>query len=75
MFCLGLFLGRPVAQGQGSGQVFPKAGALSRSIEQDGPAFYARSMGKTAMLYIPALHGPYTGAEEGLFLPGRDLVF
>ena len=31
------FAGRPSAEGQGSGRVFPKAGALSRSKGKDGP--------------------------------------
>ena len=40
------FVGRPLAEGQGSGRVIPKAGALPRSMKLDGPPFFARSMEK-----------------------------
>ena len=36
-------VGRPLAEGQGSGRVFPKTRALSRSMGKDGPLFFARS--------------------------------
>ncbi len=60
-FCSGLFMdspewrpcyplipivGRPLAEGQGSGQVFPKAGPLPRSIKKDGPGCFAPQHGK-----------------------------
>ena len=48
------FMGRPMAQGQGSGRVFPKAGALPRSMKLDGPPFFARSMEKD---------GPFKNSE------------
>ncbi len=55
-----MYVGRPWAQGQGSGQVFPKAGVLSRSKGVDGPAENgaARKWPSEAVFVLdPAFHG------------------